>query len=213
MKNFACSSRSKHKRRSTTSKRSPRSMESMACSLVRPIFTHRSAMPVRLPIQQVKPIIDDGIRRIRNAGKAPGILTADEAMPGSWLELGCQFVAVGADTGILARESEETRAKFKAGGEGARNPMNRTTEQSAQIETVPLWIGGKRVYPQKHADRRRHQSGHRRSDSPGSLWSTRLISIERLRRLGHSVSTVARYTAVATGTSDAEVSRAAAGEY
>jgi len=61
----------------------------------------------------VKPIIDDGIRRIRNAGKAPGILTADENDARRWLDLGCQFVAVGADTGILARESEKLAAKFK----------------------------------------------------------------------------------------------------
>jgi 4-hydroxy-2-oxoheptanedioate aldolase len=62
---------------------------------------------------KVKPIIDEGIRRIRKAGKAPGILTADEADARQWLELGCQFVAVGADVGILARESEKLAAKFK----------------------------------------------------------------------------------------------------
>jgi 4-hydroxy-2-oxoheptanedioate aldolase len=61
----------------------------------------------------VKPIIDDGIRRIRKAGKAPGILTGDEADARHWLDLGCQFVAVGADTAILARESEKLAAKFK----------------------------------------------------------------------------------------------------
>jgi 4-hydroxy-2-oxoheptanedioate aldolase len=63
---------------------------------------------------QVKPIIDEGIRRIRKAGKAPGILTSDEANARHWLELGCQFVAVGADIGILARESEKLATKFKA---------------------------------------------------------------------------------------------------
>ena len=62
---------------------------------------------------QVKPIIDEGIRRIRNAGKAPGILTSDEANARHWLELGCQFVAVGSDIGILARESEKFATKFK----------------------------------------------------------------------------------------------------
>jgi len=62
---------------------------------------------------KVKPIIDEGIRRIRKAGKAPGILTADEADARHWLELGCQFVAVGADVGILARETEKLAAKFK----------------------------------------------------------------------------------------------------
>ena len=62
---------------------------------------------------KVKPIIDESIRRIRKAGKAPGILTSDEADARHWLQLGCQFVAVGADVGILARESEKLAAKFK----------------------------------------------------------------------------------------------------
>jgi 4-hydroxy-2-oxoheptanedioate aldolase len=61
---------------------------------------------------KVKPIIDESIRRIRKAGKAPGILTSDEADARHWLELGCQFVAVGADVGILARESQKLAAKF-----------------------------------------------------------------------------------------------------
>jgi 4-hydroxy-2-oxoheptanedioate aldolase len=61
----------------------------------------------------VKPIIEDAIRRIKKTGKAPGILTANEDDARRWLDLGCQFVAVGADTGILARESEKLAAKFK----------------------------------------------------------------------------------------------------
>ena len=61
----------------------------------------------------VKPLIDEGIRRIRKAGKAPGILTGVEADAKHWLGLGCQFVAVGTDAVILARESEKLAAKFK----------------------------------------------------------------------------------------------------
>jgi 4-hydroxy-2-oxoheptanedioate aldolase len=61
----------------------------------------------------VKPLIDDAIWRIKKTGKAPGILTANEDDARHWLDLGCQFVAVGADTGILARESEKLAAKFK----------------------------------------------------------------------------------------------------
>ena len=63
---------------------------------------------------KVKPVIDEAIRRIRRAGKAPGILTAVEADARHWLETGAQFVAVGADIGILARETEKLAAKFKA---------------------------------------------------------------------------------------------------
>jgi 4-hydroxy-2-oxoheptanedioate aldolase len=61
----------------------------------------------------VKPLIDEGIRRIRKAGKAPGILTGVEADARHWLELGCQFVAVGTDAVILAREVDKLAAKFK----------------------------------------------------------------------------------------------------
>ena len=62
----------------------------------------------------VKPLIDDAIRRIRKSGKAPGILTGVEADAKHWLELGSQFVAVGADVNILARETEKLAAKFKS---------------------------------------------------------------------------------------------------
>jgi 4-hydroxy-2-oxoheptanedioate aldolase len=63
---------------------------------------------------KVVPIIDDAIRRIRRAGKAPGVLTGVEADARRWLECGGLFVAVGADLGLLARESERLAAKFKS---------------------------------------------------------------------------------------------------
>ena len=62
---------------------------------------------------KVKPLIDDAIRRIRRTGKAPGILTPNEADARHWLECGALFVAVGADVGILARGAEALAAKFK----------------------------------------------------------------------------------------------------
>jgi len=62
---------------------------------------------------RVMPLIDDAIRRIRKAGKAPGILTPNEADARHWLECGALFVAVGADVGILARGAEALAAKFK----------------------------------------------------------------------------------------------------
>jgi|SRR5438105_9460403 len=63
---------------------------------------------------QVKPRIDEAIRRIRKAGRAPGILTPNEADARHWLDCGALFVAVGADVGILARGAEALAAKFKA---------------------------------------------------------------------------------------------------
>ena len=62
---------------------------------------------------KVMPVIDDAIRRIRKAAKAPGILTPSEGDARRWLECGALFVAVGADVGILARGAEALAAKFK----------------------------------------------------------------------------------------------------
>ena len=62
---------------------------------------------------KVMPVIDDAIRRIRKAGKAPGILTGVEADARRWIDCGGLFVAVGADTGVLARGTEALVAKFK----------------------------------------------------------------------------------------------------
>jgi 4-hydroxy-2-oxoheptanedioate aldolase len=63
---------------------------------------------------KVKPLIDDAIRRIVKAGRAPGILTPNEADARHWLGCGALFVAVGADIGILARGAEALAAKFKS---------------------------------------------------------------------------------------------------
>ena len=62
---------------------------------------------------KVKPMIDEAIKRIRKAGKAPGILTPNEADAKHWLSCGGLFVAVGADVGILARGAEALAQKFK----------------------------------------------------------------------------------------------------
>jgi len=62
---------------------------------------------------KVKPMIDEAIKRIRKAGKAPGILTPNEADAKHWLGCGGLFVAVGADVGILARGAEALAAKFR----------------------------------------------------------------------------------------------------
>jgi 4-hydroxy-2-oxoheptanedioate aldolase len=70
--------------------------------------------PGEIANPKVKPLIDDAIRRIRKAGKAPGILTPNEADARHWLQCGALFVAVGADVGILARDAEALAAKFKS---------------------------------------------------------------------------------------------------
>jgi 4-hydroxy-2-oxoheptanedioate aldolase len=70
--------------------------------------------PGEIAHPQVKPRIDQAIARIRKSGKAPGILTPNEADARHWLECGALFVAVGADVGILARGAEALAAKFQS---------------------------------------------------------------------------------------------------
>jgi 4-hydroxy-2-oxoheptanedioate aldolase len=64
---------------------------------------------------EVQAAIEDAIRRILKCGKAPGILTPDEAAARRYIELGSLFTAVGLDINILARESERLAARFKGG--------------------------------------------------------------------------------------------------
>jgi 4-hydroxy-2-oxoheptanedioate aldolase len=63
---------------------------------------------------EVQAAIEDAIRRILRAGKAPGILTADETQARHYLALGAVFVAVGLDTQILARQTSALAARFRA---------------------------------------------------------------------------------------------------
>jgi len=62
---------------------------------------------------EVRAAIEDAFKRIRKAGKAPGILTPVEADARHWLSHGCVVLAVGSDVGLLARQSEELAARFK----------------------------------------------------------------------------------------------------
>ena len=62
----------------------------------------------------VLPLIEDAMRRIRKAGKAPGYLSPVEADAKRMLAAGAQFVAVGADVGLLARGAENLLAKFRS---------------------------------------------------------------------------------------------------
>jgi 4-hydroxy-2-oxoheptanedioate aldolase len=63
---------------------------------------------------RIVPVIEEGIRRIRKCGKAPGILTPNEEQAKKQLGLGALFVAVGNDIGILARGAEALAARFKS---------------------------------------------------------------------------------------------------
>ena len=62
---------------------------------------------------EVLAAIEDAISRIKARGKAPGILTGDEALARRCIEQGSLFTAVGSDVGLLVRHSEALAARFR----------------------------------------------------------------------------------------------------
>jgi 4-hydroxy-2-oxoheptanedioate aldolase len=61
---------------------------------------------------EVQAEIEQAIVRIRKAGKAAGILSADERLARRYIELGATFVAVGVDTTVLMRGLQSLAATF-----------------------------------------------------------------------------------------------------
>ena len=61
---------------------------------------------------EVQAALQSAIQRIRAAGKLAGILSSDEEQARHWIAQGCTFVAVGADTILLARSARNLRARF-----------------------------------------------------------------------------------------------------
>ncbi|MCP3750534.1 4-hydroxy-2-oxoheptanedioate aldolase [Pseudomonas sp. SBB6] len=62
---------------------------------------------------EVQAAIEQAIGQIQKAGKAAGILSADEALARRYLELGAGFVAVGVDTTVLMRGLQGLAGRFK----------------------------------------------------------------------------------------------------
>jgi 4-hydroxy-2-oxoheptanedioate aldolase len=62
---------------------------------------------------EVQKVIEKSIATIIAAGKAAGILIADEELAKRYLALGATFVAVGTDVTILARGAESLARRFK----------------------------------------------------------------------------------------------------
>lgn len=56
----------------------------------------------------------EALQRIRTAGKPCGLLTGDGVLQRAALDQGIDFLAVGVDAGLLARESEALLARVKA---------------------------------------------------------------------------------------------------
>ena len=51
---------------------------------------------------------------IETSGKAPGILTGDEALAKYYMAQGCLFVAVGADQNVLRDSATALAQRFKS---------------------------------------------------------------------------------------------------
>ena len=62
---------------------------------------------------EVQAAIEEAIVRITRAGKAAGILSADETLARRYIELGAAFVAVGVDTTVLMRGLQVLAGTFK----------------------------------------------------------------------------------------------------
>jgi 4-hydroxy-2-oxoheptanedioate aldolase len=63
---------------------------------------------------EVLKVIDDAIARIKACGKAPGILTGDEALAKHYVAQGCLFVAVGADQNVLRDSATALLQRIKS---------------------------------------------------------------------------------------------------
>jgi 4-hydroxy-2-oxoheptanedioate aldolase len=62
---------------------------------------------------EVRAQIENSIKRIAHAGKAPGILCPDEVLARRYIALGASFVAVGVDTTLLEHSAATLAAAFK----------------------------------------------------------------------------------------------------
>src|SRR5216684_4065909 len=63
---------------------------------------------------EVLETIERCIVDVRTAGKAPGILMGDETLVRRYLQLGCTFIAVGADAFLLSQAADRLASKFKS---------------------------------------------------------------------------------------------------
>ena len=62
---------------------------------------------------RVQQAILDGIKVVRAAGKAPGVLAPDPKLARLYLDAGALFVAVGVDTTLLTRACRDLAAAYK----------------------------------------------------------------------------------------------------
>ena len=63
----------------------------------------------------VRAAVLDGIARVKRAGKAPGVLSADRKLAQDCLDAGALMVGVGADTTLLLNAARTLATSFKGG--------------------------------------------------------------------------------------------------
>jgi 4-hydroxy-2-oxoheptanedioate aldolase len=68
---------------------------------------------------EVVAVIDEAIARIRQLGKAPGVIATSHDLAMHYLAAGAVFVAVGIDAQILMRGTRDLAAQFKQQATGA----------------------------------------------------------------------------------------------
>jgi 4-hydroxy-2-oxoheptanedioate aldolase len=61
---------------------------------------------------EVQAAIEGAIAKILAAGKAPGILMADEKLARRYIDLGCRFIAVGTDVTLLMRGTQALAQQY-----------------------------------------------------------------------------------------------------
>jgi len=64
---------------------------------------------------EVQQALEQSVKRLKAVGKPAGILTLNEEEARRYIGWGYTFVAVGSDTGLLARGADALAKKFKAG--------------------------------------------------------------------------------------------------
>lgn len=62
---------------------------------------------------EVQEAVEDSIARIHAAGKAAGILTADQTLALRYLGLGATFVAIGSDVGLFTQSIARCLSEFR----------------------------------------------------------------------------------------------------
>jgi len=66
---------------------------------------------------EVQARVREGLQRIIDTGRAAGILTADQDLAKSYVDMGASFVAIGSDVGLLAGSTTRLLAQFRSGSQ------------------------------------------------------------------------------------------------